>query len=174
MKKAVFLDRDGVINKTIIKMGKPRAPYTLDEFAYVEGVQEAVTLLKEHGFVLVVVTNQPDVARGWVSREQVDLVNDLVMKELKVDALKSCFHTEKDQCQCRKPRPGMLLEAASELDVDLSKSFMVGDRSSDIKAGQAVGCISILVGEGEADTGELKPDYRCENLLQASKWLLNI
>lgn len=173
MKKAVFLDRDGVINKTLIKMGKPRAPYSLEEFAYIEGVMEAIERLKDRGYILVVVTNQPDVARGWVSREQVDLVNNLVINDLKVDALKSCFHTEKDQCECRKPKPGMLLAAASELSIDLRHSYMVGDRLSDIKAGQSAGCISILVGEGEADSTEVTPDYRCHDLKEATAWILS-
>lgn len=172
MNKAVFLDRDGVINKTIFKMGKPRAPYTMEEFAFVEGVEEAVAALKGNGFLTIVVTNQPDVARGWVAMEQVELVNIFVFNTLQVDEVMSCFHTDKDNCECRKPRPGMLLEAAKKWNIDLRQSFMVGDRLSDVDAGKRAGCLSILVGEGDGATG-VTPDHQCENLLAASHWILN-
>ncbi len=171
MNKAVFLDRDGVINKTVFRMGKPRAPYLSEEYALFEGVPQALQLLKQAGFLLIVVTNQPDVARGWVSRDQVDLINNLVKVHLPVDEIYACFHTEKDLCQCRKPKPGMLLEASKKWNIDFSKSFMIGDRSSDIEAGLAVGCRSILVGE-EADHPVYKAHFRAEDLLSASGWIL--
>ncbi len=173
MKKAIFLDRDGVINNTLLKMGKMRAPYTLEEFSFINGVREAVTKLKEKGFVLIVVTNQPDVARGWVSREGVDVVNQYVMSELEVDDLISCFHTEKDGCECRKPKPGMLTNSAKKWDVDLSRSFMVGDRMSDVEAGLAAGCTTILVGDGEEDVGLKSPHFRAKDLNSSVQWILN-
>jgi D-glycero-D-manno-heptose 1,7-bisphosphate phosphatase len=172
MNRAVFLDRDGVINKTIFKMGKPRAPYSLEEFAFIEGVEQAVEVLKAHGFLTVVVTNQPDVARGWVGMEQVELVNNFVHTTLQVNEVMSCFHTDKDNCECRKPRPGMILAAAKKWNIDLTQSFMVGDRLSDVDAGQRAGCLSILVGEGDGASG-ITPDHHCENLLSASAWILN-
>lgn len=174
MNKAIFLDRDGVINKTIFKMGKPRAPYTLEEFSFIDGVKEAVQSFKDNGFIIIVVTNQPDVARGWVSMEQVELVNNLVKDKLAVDEIKACFHTEKDQCNCRKPKPGMLLEAAESWDIDLEKSFMVGDRLSDVEAGHAAGCKSILVGGEEKPSSVIVPEFYCADLLTASKWILSI
>lgn len=173
MNKAIFLDRDGVINKTIFKMGKPRAPYTIEEFAFYDGVKEAVQSFKDHGYLIIVVTNQPDVARGWVSMEQVELVNNLVKEHLPVDEIKACFHTDKDQCECRKPKPGMLLEAARVWNIDVSKSFMVGDRLSDVEAGQRAGCKSILVGEGDKVETSYVPDHHCQDLLSASKWILS-
>lgn len=172
MNKVVFLDRDGVINKTIFRMGKERAPYMLEEFQLYEGVSEAVIKLKAHGFMIIVVTNQPDVARGWVSREQVDLVNEQVRSLLPVDEIKCCFHTEKDHCQCRKPLPGMLLESAKKWDLDLSLSFMVGDRISDIQAGQSAGCKSILITQSENYSTEATPEHQCESLLEACDWIL--
>jgi D-glycero-D-manno-heptose 1,7-bisphosphate phosphatase len=162
MNKAIFLDRDGVINKTIFKMGKPRAPYSMEEFAFIDGVKEATERLKGHGYLLIVVTNQPDVARGWVSREQVDLVNEHVMKSLPLDEIIACFHTDKDKCLCRKPEPGMILEAQKKWDIDLSKSYLVGDRASDIEAAHRAGCHGILVGEGE--------EY--SDLKSATDWIL--
>lgn len=172
MNRAVFLDRDGVINKTIFKMGKPRAPYTMEEFAFIEGVELAVKKLKDQGFFTIVVTNQPDVARGWVELKQVELVNDFVFNTLQVNEVVSCFHTDKDNCECRKPKPGMILNAAKKWNIDLTQSFMVGDRLSDVDAGQRAGCISILVGAGDGE-GVVTPDHHCENLLQASEWILN-
>src|SRR4051812_259441 len=97
MKKAVFLDRDGVINQTLLKMGKARAPYTMDEFKFCEGVEQAVLELRRAGFILVLVTNQPDVARGWVDKASVEMINEHVMAALKIDTIKVCYHTEKDQ-----------------------------------------------------------------------------
>lgn len=171
MKKAVFLDRDGVINNTLFKMGKPRAPYSMEEFSFIDGVELAVKNLKVAGFLTVVVTNQPDVARGWVGMEQVEIVNNHVLQTLKVTEVMSCFHTDKDDCQCRKPKPGMILQAAKKWDIDLSKSFMVGDRLSDVDAGKRAGCISLLVGPGDG-VGSVTPDHQCEDLLSASEWIL--
>lgn len=172
MKKAVFLDRDGVLNQTIFRMGKPRAPYTLEEFKLFPGVTEAIELLKKSGFILVVVTNQPDVARGWVSRESVDMMNSEVIRILKVDSLKVCFHTEKDHCHCRKPKPGMLLEATKEFNIDLSSSYMIGDRISDVQAGKNAECTTILVGSDETSLTPA-PDLRVQSLLEAAQWIIS-
>ncbi len=172
MKKAVFLDRDGVINQTIFRRGKPRAPYTLEEFTFLPGVPEAVDFLKDEGFLIVVVTNQPDVARGWVTRDAVDLVNHHVKETLNVLEVKSCFHTEHDACACRKPAPGMLLEASEAYGIDLKESFMIGDRMSDIEAGKRAGCRTILIGEGEGGEKIVTPDHQAESLLLATGWIV--
>lgn len=173
MNKAVFLDRDGVLNQTIFRMGKPRAPYTLEEFTLFAGVKEAIDLLKRNQFILIVVTNQPDVARGWVSEDAVHAVNDKLQELIPVDEIKICFHTEKDNCLCRKPRPGMLLEAAHERDIDLSLSWIIGDRHSDVEAGRSAGCKTILIGEGD-HSSSVVPDYQFENLLAAAKLIVEI
>lgn len=173
MKKAVFLDRDGVINKTLLKMGKQRAPYTLEEFAFIEGVEEAVLKLKAHGFTLIVVTNQPDVSRGWVTREAVDLVNDYIQQVLKLDDMVACFHTNDDNCDCRKPKPGMLTSSAAKWQIDLKKSFMVGDRTSDIEAGEQAGCKTVLVGDNEEGVGN-KADHTSKTLLSAVDWIISL
>ena len=169
--KAVFLDRDGVINKTIFRMSKERAPYSLEEFAFIDGVLEAVSELKKAGFLIIVVTNQPDVARGWVKMEQVVLVNNFVKEHLPVDEIKVCFHTEKDNCPCRKPMPGMLLEAGEKWKISFSESFMVGDRESDVVAGQKAGCKSILVGEHSLESLTIQPEHLCSNLREAVEWI---
>lgn len=137
--RAVFLDRDGVINEVFLRDGKPRAPLRLEDFRFFPGVEEAAARLRAAGFRLVVVTNQPDA----VTREErsiVEAMHEAVRARLGVDAIKVCFHGRAEGCSCRKPKPGMLLEAAAELGIDLSRSFMVGDRMSDIRAGEAAGC----------------------------------
>jgi D-glycero-D-manno-heptose 1,7-bisphosphate phosphatase len=169
--RAVFLDRDGVINKMHVKMGKLRAPYTREEFELIEGVPEAISMLKEDGFKLIIVTNQPDVARGWVDHSAVDLVNGLIQAELQVDEILCCFHVEKDQCLCRKPKPGMLLEGANNHHIDLQRSFMIGDRYSDIAAGVAAGCQTLLVGVGDEQGQFPAPDKQVSSLLEGAKWI---
>lgn len=172
MNKAFFLDRDGVLNQTIFRNGKARAPYELTEFKLFEGVEEAIGLLRKAGFKLIVVTNQPDVARGWVSKEKVDLVNNKIQELLEVDDIKVCFHTDLDNCNCRKPRPGMILEAGIQHQISLSESYMTGDRASDIEAGKNAGCKTILIGDGDEQQGS-EPDYRFQSLLEAVNYILN-
>jgi D-glycero-D-manno-heptose 1,7-bisphosphate phosphatase len=145
---AVFLDRDGVINQTLFKNGKHLAPDTIETFLFFPGVKEAILALKAAGYLVIVVTNQPDVARGWQKKEVVDAMNEKVRRELAVDDLKVCFHTDEHQCECRKPKPGMITEAAKDWGIDLSSSYMIGDRDSDLEAGKAAGCVSYLVGDG--------------------------
>lgn len=175
-RRAVFLDRDGVINQVFIRDGKARAPDRLDQFEFFPGVHEAVKALKQAGFLTIVVTNQPDVHRGWQKREIVDQMNDLVRRELEVDDVKVCFHVREHECACRKPKAGMLLESAIEWEIDLQNSFMIGDRFSDLQAGKLAGCKSILVGSGEGAEDEsierLTPAAQVSSLLEASEFIL--
>src|SRR4051812_29820475 len=137
LRPAIFLDRDGVINKTVVRGTVTHPPGTLEEFEFLPGVLEACVRLSEAGFALIVVTNQPDVARGIQQRDRVEAMNDLVRSRLPVLDVLACYHDSADHCSCRKPKPGMLLEAAQRHGLDLARSFMVGDRWSDIVAGQA-------------------------------------
>lgn len=170
MNRAIFLDRDGVLNRTIFRNGKPRAPYTLEEFSLITGVEEAIEKLRREGFKLIVVTNQPDVARGWVSRGAVDLVNQKLFELLPLDDIEVCFHTDEDRCDCRKPQPGMLLTAAEKWNVNLPESYMIGDRNSDVLAGKRAGCKTVLVGENESD--EEGSDHQASTLLTALSFIL--
>ena len=174
LNKAFFLDRDGVLNTMVFRLGKLRAPYTLEEFSLFPQVPEALAALKGAGYKLIVVTNQPDVARGWVSRDAVDLVNGKIRDLLPVDDIEVCFHTEKDACECRKPKPGMLLRAARNWDIDLSRSFMVGDRYSDVEAGVSAGCRSVLIGAGEAREKVVEPYLRSSSLWAAVQVILKL
>jgi D-glycero-D-manno-heptose 1,7-bisphosphate phosphatase len=182
-RRAIFLDRDGVINPmTGFRDGKPRAPDTLDDFRYLPGVVESTRRLKEAGFLLVIVTNQPDVARGWQKREVVEAMNAKASSDLGIDDVWVCYHDDHEACACRKPNPGMLLGAAKRWNIDLARSFMVGDRESDVKAGCAAGCASILV-TGGSETKEiplgarLPPasgtvSYFARDLESAAAWIL--
>ncbi len=171
LKKAVFLDRDGVLNRTFFRDGKERAPQTLEQFEFLPGTLEALQKLKCLDYFTVVVTNQPDVARGWQKKEVVIAMNQKVLSELPIDDLKVCFHDQKDQCLCRKPNPGMLIEAATQWNIDIAGSFMVGDRLSDIEAGHRAGCQSILIGPGDDFKTAHPPNYRAQSLLQAVEWI---
>lgn len=173
MKKAVFLDRDGVLNQTIFRDGKPRAPYTVQDFYLFDGVPEAIELLRKNNFTLIVVTNQPDVARGWVSKEAVDAVNVKLRELIRVDDIKICFHDTSENCSCRKPKPGMLIEASRERDIDLKSSFMIGDRHSDVEAGIAAGCRTILIGEGD-HSSDVQPDFKFNSLLEAARLIISL
>ncbi|HEX7702453.1 MAG TPA: HAD family hydrolase, partial [Kofleriaceae bacterium] len=145
MKRAVFLDRDGVINASVVRDGKPYPPAHVDEMELLPGVPEALAALRAAGFQLIVVTNQPDVARGTQTRAAVDAIHDRMRRDLPLDAIYACFHDDADDCACRKPKPGLLVNAAADLGIDLPSSFMVGDRWRDTDAGLAAGCRAIFI-----------------------------
>ena len=147
-RSAVFLDRDGVINRILLRNGVPCPPTSARDLRILPGVADALIALKARGYSLVVVTNQPDVARGSATRQSVESIHDRISRELSVDAILTCFHDDGDDCDCRKPRPGLLLRAARELDLDVASSFMVGDRWRDIEAGTRAGCRTFYIDGG--------------------------
>lgn len=140
MSKAIFLDRDGVVNTAIIKNGLPFSPLCLNEVKVISGVKEAIGTFKTLGYIPVIVTNQPEVARGNLKIEELERMNSYLRQELGILKFYSCTHDDLDACECRKPKPGMFLQAAKELKLDLRQSLMVGDRWKDIEAGQRAGC----------------------------------
>jgi D-glycero-D-manno-heptose 1,7-bisphosphate phosphatase len=170
----VFLDRDGVIVVPEFRDGRSFAPKQLEDYAFYPGARENLGRLKAAGFLLVVVTNQPDVGKGIVPREVADEMHRRIRDELPVDAIKACFHTQHDNCACRKPRAGMLTEAAAELGVSFASSFMVGDRASDVEAGEAVGCRTVFIDLDYA--AEKKPrgaTFTVKSLREATDAILN-
>jgi D-glycero-D-manno-heptose 1,7-bisphosphate phosphatase len=170
---AVFLDRDGIINRTVVRDGVTHPPACLDEFELLPGVPEALRSLADAGFKLVVVTNQPDVARGSQKRETVEEMNDLIRRTLPVLDVLACYHDNADNCACRKPKPGMLLEAARRFGLDPARSYLVGDRWSDVAAGQAAGCrASVLVATPYSGAERCKPDHVAADLGEAAAWIL--
>jgi D-glycero-D-manno-heptose 1,7-bisphosphate phosphatase len=173
VRRAVFLDRDGVLNETFVRDGKPYPPSDLAQFRILPGVEEACRVLREHGFRLIVVTNQPDIARGTTSAARVELLNEELRRQVALDEVMVCPHDDSDGCTCRKPRPGMLLEAAARHDIDLAASFMVGDRDRDIEAGQAAGCRTVFVDGGYGRRPDPPADLTVASLREAVPWLID-
>jgi len=170
MPRAVFLDRDGVLNDAIVRDGQPYAPASLAELLIAPDAAASLRRLKAAGYRLVVVTNQPDVARGTVSREVVDAINAALAAALPIDEFRVCDHVDEDRCVCRKPSPGLLLQAPLH---DLSRSIMVGDRWRDIDAGRRAGVrAAILIDRGYAEPMRHEPDARVASLCEAVDWIL--
>ncbi len=159
-RRAVFLDRDGVLNRAVVREGRPYPPASVAEVEILPGVVEALRELKEAGFVLIVVSNQPDVARGTIPMETVEAINAYLAERLPLDHFIMCYHDSSDGCDCRKPRPGMLLAGAREFGVDLTSSFMVGDRWRDVEAGITAGCKTIFIDYGYDEKNPKTCDYR--------------
>lgn len=171
-KRAVFLDRDGVLNNAVISDGKPYPPAGLEEVHIMPGVREGLNALKDAGFMLIVVTNQPDVARGRVTLASVKEINRHLMGELPLDDFRICYHDQADNCDCRKPKPGLLLSAAEEHKIDLSKSYMIGDRWSDVEAGRRAGCRTIFIDSGYTEQAPQKPDFLAADFSRAVEFIL--
>lgn len=171
-KKAVFLDRDGVINHAIVREGKPYPPRNEGEFKIMDGVLEGLQLLKEAGFLLIVVTNQPDVGRGDLPQAQVEAIHQKMMSLLPLDDVKVCYDDGKlVNSEFRKPNPGMLLVSAQENNIDLKKSYMIGDRWRDVDAGKRAGVMTIFIDYGYSEELKMQPDYRAASLLEAAKFI---
>ena len=167
LRRAVFLDRDGVLNRAIIRDGKPYAPKNVSELDILPGVDEACAALRKAGFLLIVVTNQPDVARGTLSRDDAAAVNRALSDRLPVDDVRVCYHDDSDRCSCRKPKHGLLLDATRDWHVDLSASYMVGDRWKDIEAGESAGCKTVFIDAGYSERKPNDPDYCVDSLVEA-------
>jgi D-glycero-D-manno-heptose 1,7-bisphosphate phosphatase len=173
---AVFLDRDGVINRPLIRDGHPFAATSLAEFEILPGVPEACAKLKAAGFLLVVATNQPDVGRGTLKQEVVEGIHEQMRRVLPIDRVEVCYHAGQgaSDCACRKPKPGMLQDAARALGIDLHTSWMVGDRWRDIDCGHAAGCRTIWIDHGYAEELRQPPDFRVKSLREAADMILDL
>jgi len=175
LQPAVFLDRDGVLNRTYEHGdGVTHPPDCLAEFELLPGVPAAVSRLADAGFALVVVTNQPDVARGTQSRNRVEEMHEYLRRELPLLDILACYHDRGDGCSCRKPKPGMILEAARRWSLEMNGSFLVGDRWSDIVAGQAAGCRTALVETPYSGRSHCAPDRIVPGLPEAAAWILGL
>jgi D-glycero-D-manno-heptose 1,7-bisphosphate phosphatase len=169
VKPAVFLDRDGVINRTIVVDGVPYPPQSVSEIEILPGVPEALAKLSQLGLPLVVVTNQPDVARGTQTREAVERINNFLSARLPLTEICTCFHDGPDNCSCRKPKAGLLIEAARLYNIDLARSFMVGDRWSDIVAGKTAACTTLLIDLPYSKAEKCSPDFRVHDVAEAAE-----
>lgn len=171
--KAVFLDRDGVVIRSIVRDGKPFPAQTLDEVELEPDAEAALAMLHGAGYLLILISNQPDVARGTQDRAVVEAINTDLSSRLPLDDCFVCYHDDRDLCGCRKPLPGLILRATERHHVDLATSFMVGDRWRDIEAGQAAGCRTIWIDRGYAERSSTRPADTCvANLKEAAEWIL--
>jgi len=173
VRRAVFLDRDGVLNAAVIREGKPYPPASLAALEILLGVDKALSSLRAAGYLNIVVTNQPDVATGKQRIEVVEAMHDRLLRELPLDGVKVCYHTDDQNCDCRKPKPGMLLQAAKDSGIDLARSFLVGDRWRDVAAGQAVGCTCFFVDYGYDEKRPEKPYVPVKSLPEAVALILS-
>lgn len=194
MNKAIFLDRDGVINEIIYHqdIGVIDSPFTPEQFRLLNGAAEAVTEINKLGLMAIVVTNQPGIAKGHFTERVLGLITKKMTDDLKVDGARlddiyMCLHHPKGNnngngdrryimdCTCRKPKPGLIIEATQKHQLDLEASYMIGDSITDIQAGAAVGCTTFLIGHHKCDLcrlmekKEVKPDFIVPNLLEAVK-----
>lgn len=173
MRPGVFLDRDGVLNEAVVRDGKPYPPASIEDLILCQGAKRAVRELRAAGFALVVVTNQPDVARGTTPRSAVDAINDRLRTLLDLDDVLVCAHDDADECNCRKPKPGLISDGARLHMIDLSRSYLVGDRWRDIEAGAAAGCRTALVDRGyDEQSSAVQPDARVGSVLEAARWII--
>lgn len=167
LRRAVFLDRDGVLNDVAVRHGVPVPPPTVEQLRLLPGVVDACRRLSDLGYVLVVVTNQPDIARGTQSREEVDRMHTVLREQLPLDDIVVCPHDDVDGCHCRKPRPGMLLDAARRHGLDLALSFCVGDRWRDIEAAHGAGVQAIYVDRNYGERKAIAADAVVSSLPDA-------
>jgi D-glycero-D-manno-heptose 1,7-bisphosphate phosphatase len=172
VRPAIFLDRDGVLTRSEIRGGRPYAPRRLEDFEILADAPAALSALAAAGFALVVVTNQPDVGNGLVERGVVEQMHARLAAALPLDAIKACWHRQDEGCGCRKPAPGMLLEAAAELGLDLAASVMIGDRWSDVAAGRAAGCRTVFIDRFYGERRPDSPDLIVGSLGEAARSIL--
>ena len=172
-RRAVFLDRDGVLNEAVIRDGKPYPPASVAELLIAPEIKPALLLLRNAGFLLIVVSNQPDVSRGKTTKEDVEAINAALRAQLPLNEIRTCYHDDADQCSCRKPAPGMLLEAALAHKLDLSASFIVGDRWRDVEAGFRAGCKTVFLDRGYREKRPAHADGVVRSLPEAVAWILS-
>jgi D-glycero-D-manno-heptose 1,7-bisphosphate phosphatase len=169
---AVFLDRDGVLNQSVVRRGKPYPPASLDELVLADGAADACKSLVDAGFVLIGVTNQPDVSRGTTDLTTVEAINRVVQQRMRLSEMRVCLHDDIDQCACRKPKPGMLIDAAALMNIDLKASVTVGDRWRDVAAGRAAGTATVFIDLGYDERRPNNPDHVATSLAEAVPWII--
>jgi D-glycero-D-manno-heptose 1,7-bisphosphate phosphatase len=172
LKSAVFLDRDGVINTPTIINGKPYAPIKLKDFEIIDGVAQAIQNFTRAGLEVVVITNQPEIARHQLSQKELDDMHNVIKRATGIKNFYCCTHIDEDLCKCRKPKPGLLNESSTDLNLNLKNSFLVGDRWRDIEAGQTVGCKCFFIDYSYREKQPKKPYTKVRSLLEASKLIL--
>jgi D-glycero-D-manno-heptose 1,7-bisphosphate phosphatase len=175
-RRAVFLDRDGVLNRPVVRNGQPHPPSCVEDFELYDEVADGCRRLKTAEFLLIVISNQPDVGRGTQSREAVEAMHTKMQLALpSLDRIEICYHAGErygESCDCRKPRPGMILRAAADLKIDLGTSYVIGDRWRDIDCARAAGCRAIFIERGYEESLRQAPDFTVGNFGDAVNVLL--
>jgi D-glycero-D-manno-heptose 1,7-bisphosphate phosphatase len=172
-RSAVFLDRDGVINQSKVIAGKPYAPRSFEDFKLMPYTAECVDRLCKAGYVVIVVTNQPDIGNGHITKKTVNMMHNKLLSKTKISEIIMCPHSQEEGCNCRKPKPQMILKGAEKFNITLSDSYIVGDRSSDIQAGQVAGCKTIFIERYYKEKKPQKPDVKVYSLKSATKYILS-
>ena len=176
-RRAVFLDRDGVLNRPVVRNGLPFPPASPEEFELYPDVAEGCAQLKAAGFLLIVVSNQPDVGRGTQTREIVETMHEKLLSAVPaLDAIEVCYHAGErhgDPCDCRKPKPGMLLRAAARHEIDLRQSFLIGDRWRDVDCAEAAGCRAVFIDHGYREQLREKPEFTVRTFREAVVTILD-
>jgi D-glycero-D-manno-heptose 1,7-bisphosphate phosphatase len=170
--KAVFLDRDGVIVVPRFRDGRSFAPHRLDEYRFYPDAARSLSRLKEAGYLLIVVTNQPDVGKGLISARTLNAMHRRLREELPIEQVKVCAHRQDENCACRKPAPKLLLDAANEFNIDLAQSFMVGDRGTDVEAGRAAGCRTVFIDLGYSESKPKNATFTVNSIGEAADAVL--
>lgn len=171
IKRAIFLDRDGVINNVIIKEGKAFSPRKFEDFKFIDGIKDVLERFRTRGLLNIIVTNQPDVARALMEKKELQKMHNLIRESLPIDDIFICPHDDADNCNCRKPKAGMLFEAAKKWDIDLNESFIIGDSWKDMEAGRNAGCITVLI--DSPYNKQTDSDLRVNELLAVAEIILN-
>lgn len=172
--RGAFLDRDGVLARAVVRQGCPHPAGSTEQLEVLPGVVDACGALRAAGLRLVCVTNQPDIARGFIAASIVNEQNALLESVLGLDAVLVCPHDDVDDCACRKPRPGLLLDGAARFGIDLQASVMVGDRWRDVDAGQNAGCRTVFIEHHYAERRPVRPDLTVGSLAEATPWILRV
>ena len=170
--KAVFFDRDGVLNHTLLRNGKPCAPRSVEDFKIFSYAKAILNKLVAHNYLIFVVTNQPDVGNGYIPKSLVVEMNNIICTELPIDRIFVCYHSQNQNCFCRKPNTGMLEQAKKSYALDIQNSFIVGDRFTDIEAGKKFKLKTILLGKGYGEKKIVNPDFQIDKLDNLLKIIL--
>jgi len=172
MRRAVFLDRDGVVNRAFVQDGKPTPPTRLDEVRVLPGVREACQALHEAGFVLVLVADQPDAVQQEAAGHDVGAINQLLRRFLRLEDTRVCRRGDSPNCDCREPDAGLLIQAAKDWNIDLQSSYFVGDRCPDVEAAQHAGCRAVFVDYGYQERRPVAPYLEVHSLREAARWIV--
>jgi len=172
MRPGVLLDRDGVLSRVVLREGRGVSPRSFVEFELLPGVSAAVASLRDAGLPVVVVTNQPDIARGLLKPDELERMHEHLRAHVPVERIYICTHDDADRCTCRKPRPGLLLRAAADFHLDLEHTWMVGDSWKDVEAARAAGCHMIFIAGPHTEAGTSAPERVAASLAEAAEIIL--